>query len=437
MVKGALDHGHLLEPLAGLPCRVVDLVLAGRHGGGVLVEGDLLALTDGPEEEELSEVGGLRPVAVVDAELETATEVVEERVVGLSVVVAHIAELGVNLLLHAAGDGTQLGVLLQGLPRDVERDVGAVHDAADEVVVVGKEVGALLLDEDVGGVEREALLVVLAVEVEGLRAGDEEQRVIAERALRLERERARGCAEVMEGGHVELVVVLLLDLGGALLPDGGHGVERLELLVRLVLGLIVIARILGLGLLTALRDHHADGVTHVVRVLAHELAKLPLGEELVGVILGRGLAQEERDDRAVVAHRSRLVRGRRLDRIAVHAVGLPGEGLVGAVGAAHHTNLRGDHEAGVEADAEPADDVHLRSLVLGILLLELLRAGVRDGPEVLVELGLGHADAVVAHRDGAGVLVEGKEDGQLVVTELDARVGEAHEGELVDGIGRV
>ena len=178
-------------------------------------------------------------------------------------------------------------------------------------------------------------------------------------------------------------------------------------------------------------------MTHVVRVLAHELAKLPLGEELVGVILGRGLAQEERDDRAVVAHRSRLVRGRRLDRIAVHAVGLPGEGLVGAVGATHHADLRGDHEAGVEADAEPADDVHLRPLVLGVLLLELLGAGVRDGPEVLVELGLGHADAVVAHRYGAGVLVEGKEDGQLVVTELDARVGEAHEGELVDGIGRV
>ena len=139
----------------------------------------------------------------------------------------------------------------------------------------------------------------------------------------------------------------------------------------------------------------------------------------------------------MLAHRSRLVRGRRLDRIAVHAVGLPGEGLFGAVGAAHHADLRGHHEAGVEADAEPADDVHLRPLVLGVLLLELLGAGVRDGPEVLVELGLGHADAVVAHRDGAGILVKGQTNGQLVITELDARIGEAHEGELVDGVGRV
>jgi len=437
VVERALHHGHLGQPVTGLAGGIVDLVLSGGHGGCVLVEGDQLLLARGPEKQQLPKVSGLGAVAVVDAELETTTKVIEERIVRLAIIVAHVAELGVNLLLHATGDGTELRVLLQGLARDVERDVGAVHDPAHEVVVVGQEVGALLLDEDVGGVEREPLLVVLAVEVEGLGTRDEEERIVAERTLGMKREGTCRRLEVMEGGLVELVVVLLLDLRGTLLPDGGHGVEGLELLVALVLGLVVIARILGLGLLTALGDHHPDGVVHVVRVLLHKVTELPLGEELVRVILGRGLAQEERDGGAVVAHGGSLVLGRGRDRISPHAIRLPGEGLFRTIGAADHADLGGNHEAGVEANAKASDDVHVGALVLGVLLLELLGAGMRDGAEVLVELGLGHAHAVVAHRDGACVLVKRQAYGQLVIVELDVRIGEAHEGELVDGVGGV
>lgn len=62
----------------------------------------------------------------------------------------------------------------------------------------------------------------------------------------MEADRAGRVTPVVEGRLVELVVVLLLDLARTLLPDGRHGVDGLELLVVLVLGLVVVAGVLGL-----------------------------------------------------------------------------------------------------------------------------------------------------------------------------------------------
>ena len=178
-------------------------------------------------------------------------------------------------------------------------------------------------------------------------------------------------------------------------------------------------------------------MAHVVGVLPDEVAQPPLGEEAVGVVGVCALAQVENHVGAVVVGSGALALGRGLDGVALDAVGLPGEGLVGAEGATHDTDLVRHHERGVEPDAELADNVHVIALVLGVLLLELLRAGVRDGAEVLVELLLGHADAVVRDGNRARVLVEGQADRERGLVDLDVGVGEALEAQLVDGVRRV
>ena len=58
-----------------------------------------------------------------------------------------------------------------------------VHHALDEAEVVGQQVGALLHDQHAGGIELQALLVVLGVEVVGGLAGDEQQGLVVDRAL--------------------------------------------------------------------------------------------------------------------------------------------------------------------------------------------------------------------------------------------------------------
>ena len=74
-----------------------------------------------------------------------------------------------------------------------------------------------------------------------------------------------------------------------------------------------------------------------------------------------------------------------------------------------------DHEGRVEADAELADHLFVRQvLVLLFRLLELLkeslRAGLRDRADVLDELITVHADAVVSDRQRVLLCIRRQED---------------------------
>ena len=253
----------------------------------------------------------------------------------------------------------------------------------------------------------------------------------------MEADGASRIVKIVERGLVELVVVLLLNIGAALLPDRRHGVDGLELLVVLVLGRVIVRRVLGLGLLTALAHHHLNRVAHIVAVLLNQALEAPLGQEAI-VSLGLAVGVEllvlaQRQDNVGAVLGALAV----LDGVALKAVGLPHMGDVLAIGAADDFHVAGDHKGRVEAHAKLADDIDIGALLLGVLGLKLLRAGVGDGTQVALELLGGHADTVIRDRDGAGILIEGDANGQVALVELDARILQALKVELVDGIARV
>ena len=253
----------------------------------------------------------------------------------------------------------------------------------------------------------------------------------------MEADGASRIVKVVERGLVELVVVLLLNIGAALLPDRRHGVDGLELLVVLVFGRVIVRRVLGLGLLAALAHHHLNRVAHIVAVLLNQALETPLGQEaVVSLRLAIGvellvLAQCQDDVGAVLGALAVL------DGITLKAVGLPHVGGVLAVGAADDLHVAGYHKGRVEAHAKLADDIDIGALLLGVLGLKLLGAGVGDGAQVALELLGSHADAVIRDGDGASILVEGDANGQVALVELDARILQALKVELVDGIARV
>ena len=321
--------------------------------------------------------------------------------------------------------------MLQRLARDVEREVLRVDDAADEVEVVGQEVFALVHDEHVGAIKRETLLEILAVQVIRRAARREQQRIVGQRALGMQRDGARRIGEVVEVRLVELVVLLVGHVGFLALPDGNHRVDRVGLGVGLVLGLVIVAGVFRLRLLARLGNLHLDGVAHVVAVALDQVLQTVLGKIGVVVVLVGVLLEREDDVGAVLGA---LGLG---DSVALNAVGFPRPRLVAAERAGNDAYLGGNHEAGVETDAELADDVDVVALLLGVVGLERLGIGVRDGAEVLVELVLRHADAVVGDGDGASALVEADVNGQLVLGKLHVGIRQALEIELVDGVGRV
>ena len=119
------------------------------------------------------------------------------------------------------------------------------------------------------------------------------------------------------------------------------------------------------------------------------------------------------------------------------AVGCPGEGLLAAGLAGGDLHPVGDHEGGVEADAELADQAGaVLRLGVGQGLAEGAGAGAGDGAEVVDHLLPGHADAVVGDQQGAGLLVGDDADLRLG-RRGQVGVGQRLEPAAVHGVGGV
>ena len=166
----------------------------------------------------------------------------------------------------------------------------------------------------------------------------------------------------------------------------------------------------------------------VVAVFLHQIRKLVIIQILAELVLV-GVILHHHDD--VGAHF--LLVGLR-ESVALHALALPLPGLLLTLGTGDDSDLLRHHERGIEAHAELADNVNVVALVLG---LEIQRAGLGDGAQILFQLVLGHADAVVRHGEGAAVLVHRQVDLQIVLADADGGVGQALEIPLVAGVGGV
>ncbi len=178
---------------------------------------------------------------------------------------------------------------------------------------------------------------------------------------------------------------------------------------------------------------HLDGPAHVIGVFLDECLELPYLEVgAVDLILGVGL--EVHDDLGADLG---LVEGG--DGIAVRAGALPLGALFLAEFPRAHSDLVGHHEGGIEAHAELAYDGQILAagLLAVHLALELVGAGLGDNAEVVLAFGHGHADAVVAHGEGARILVGDDLDGVVAALIGHAVVREGQIAELVNGVGRV
>ena len=142
------------------------------------------------------------------------------------------------------------------------------------------------------------------------------------------------------------------------------------------------------------------------------------------------------DDHGAAGHALGLVGAGWRDLEAGAAGGPPDPGLAGAGTTARHLDAVGDHEGGIEADAELADQAGA-VLGLGEPAHERARARSRDGAELVDQLLAGHADAGVGDGQGAGRLVGRDADGEGRAVGHQLRLGDGFVAQLVAGVGRV
>lgn len=133
----------------------------------------LLGGLGGEEAKEFSKLA-----AVLGILVNTELQVLSERLVELSKVVLVLRDLAEEvhaLLDDVLSDDLENLVLLQGLTRDVEREILRVNDTLDEVEVLGDEVLAIVHDEDTANIELDVVALLLRLEeIEGCTTMDEQ-----------------------------------------------------------------------------------------------------------------------------------------------------------------------------------------------------------------------------------------------------------------------
>ena len=101
----------------------------------------------------------------------------------------------------------------------------------------------------------------------------------------------------------------------------------------------------------------------------------------------------------------------------------------------HGDAVRHD-ERRIEADAELPDQLGILGRVAAQTLEKFLRAGARDGAEILDDFVPGHADAVVLDGQGARRGIRNQRDRERIRTQ-QGRIGESLEAQLLARIGGV
>ena len=204
---------------------------------------------------------------------------------------------------------------------------------------------------------------------------------------------------------VELGVLLRRDLVARPRPQRGRRVHRLGVLARL---------------------GEANGHGDMVGIGLDDVAQTAGLEEFLGVVA------HVQDDAGAADVGVGFGNGE-----AALAVRLPHPGLALAGLAAGDLDKIGDHEGGVEADAELPDQRHVLARVAAELFEEGAGAGAGDGAQILDQILAVHADAVVGDGDGRGVLVDGDRDLEGAAVGGEIGLGQGRVAEPVAGVGGI
>ena len=214
----------------------------------VLVQRRLLLLVvGGGELDDLQDLGAVR-LAADALVLEVDRVRLEE---GVHLVVLQAADHLKELAGDGLADGGQRAAALEGLARDVHRNVLKVDHAAHKGERVRQVV--LVADKDVAGQDADVLVRLLGLEqVDRARSGNVEEALEHHVALGLEVDPPQRLTRVLKVVLVELNVLFLFDFVRRTHPERLLGIQQLQLFLVLLLLLFLFLFSLSILLLFSL-----------------------------------------------------------------------------------------------------------------------------------------------------------------------------------------
>ena len=397
----------------------VDRLLAVLHALQVFGQaGPALTVVMGAAETQQRENLFAVLVVLIGAFLQHRAELGPELGIGVRFLLGPLADLGQHPLGQPLADLGHHRVVLQHLAADVQGQILAVDDAAQKAQIGRQQPLGLVRHEDPADIQLHPVLAVRMEQVEGGGGRDEQQGGVFDLALGPVMQPQPGLVEGVCYVVIELLVVVVADLVARPGPQGGGPVQGL------VPGrLAVLAFRWGAGQDHRNRDVVGMGLDGLPQPLGFEELVLPLGQV--------------QDHPRAAGHAAGFRDGELAPPVRQPAPALRLAGLAG-----QHRDLVGDHEGGIEADAELADqgDVVLRLAAHGVE--EGGGTGARDGAQVFQQVVAVHADAVIGDGQGAGLFVDGQRDpigaAAIAIAVGDQiRLGQRRVAQLVAGVGGV
>src|SRR6516165_2270609 len=135
-----------------------------------------------------------------------ARRIVPNLGVGLGLLLRELLEIAQHAARHALSDRGQDGTFLDHLARDVEWQVGRVHEPAHKAQIAGQYLG-FVGDEDALDIKLDAAFAIDVEQVERPRAGNKRERGIFMPTLGAEMDRKVGLIELPGEAAIEVGII--------------------------------------------------------------------------------------------------------------------------------------------------------------------------------------------------------------------------------------
>ena len=428
VIQNRLGIGELRRAFHGFRRCEVNIFLGFGHCAYVFVQSDQLFFLCGIEDEKIGKNVLVSAVIVVYTEFQNSAEGFPERFVFFAIIFQHGKKLVFDLLFNILFHQTNLMILLKKLSADIQTDIGGIHNAANEIEIVGKKILAFFHDHNAGGIKRESLFKFLGIEIVRGIGGNKENCVVIDRAFTACSDHTRGIGIVIEIILIKFVVFLIGGFTLFAFPNRNHAVECFKLAVFLVFLLPIVTGILGLGNGMRVRHQHLDGITDIIAVFLNERLNAVFIKETVVIIIF-GIFLDIKGDLRTDGRFRRF-----LDGIAFRSFGFPFPCFIRAESARHDGHFGSNHKGRIETDTELTDNIDLLGRIVG---LEIQRTASRDRTEIVLQLILGHTDTVIQNTKRARFLIGNQRDRKIIGRNTDGFIGKTFETELVHRIGRI
>gem|GEM_PF-2289406 len=408
---------RVLQERACFSRDVVDVLLLGRHRCNIFLQRVQFARF--PVHRFVHQkILQLLPVGIiaVRALFDLTAELLIEVRVFFPFVLKHFGQFAQNPLGQSLVDPGDLRIVLKGLPRDVQRKIGGIHNAADKTEIFGNQSLAVVRDKHAADVE---------MQVARLRSGhlksprlvfrEKQKRFEFGGAFRTVIDPDKRFAHVAGKMLVEGFVFLRFDFGFRTQPD-----RLLRIECTIFGGLLAVLVLAGL--------QHLDRVFDEVGVFLDDGGDAPLFQILLVLLL-----QMKGDGGALGGP----VGG--AEREFLFAVGFPADRLFASRLQSVDNHLVGHHERRIESHSELTDQFRIRLCLaflfaLRQILQKRLGSGMRNGSEVLNDLLPCHADSIIGNAECARIRIGSDPDLPRL---CHFRLGQRKKTGLVNGVRRI